>query len=148
MTNNGDNDEYVFIEVEVQYDNVVLAIADGTLKSAAEVELFTYTTNSGCVEVGTGTKDTTKKVVKHVYAYGTSSKMTALTKGQSATLFNSVTFANLTEVPKDGSLDIIETAKAIQTTDLNGGKTAPSDVYAILDAAKELLVKKLYNKFY
>lgn len=136
VKNDGTNDEFVFVEVVVPYANVVTANEDGTKNAAADTELFSYDVNEGWTEMGIGTKDEEDKTVTHRYVYGTAEACTAL--GKNATtpaLFDSVTFANVVEDQnlEDSMQNIIINAYGIQTTDLNGDKTAPDDVWAVLN---------------
>lgn len=134
VTNTGNNDAYVFLEVTVPYGSYATAEADGTPKAAAEIELFSYTVNPGWVELGTGTKDTTKNVIKHVYAYGTASTLSTLSKSAAtAALFNEVTFVNLVEGQNVEGLTktINVTAKAIQAEGLT--ETTPAKVYEVIN---------------
>lgn len=100
-----------------------------------ENETNTYTVNEGWVEVGTPVKDADREVVKHVYAYAKDNVMTAVVKGDSVTLFNSVKFINIIENYglEKTTKEINVTAKAIQTSDINGGKTAPADVLEVIN---------------
>ena len=147
IKNDGINDAYVFLEVVVPYANVTVASQDGTKAPAKEdTELFSYNVKDGWVEVGTGTKNTEAKTVTHLYAYGTSTEMTALAKdATTGTLFDWVRFANVVE---DEGLEgttpnIVVNAYAIQTDNINDGKSdldgvnndgkvAPADVWAVL----------------
>ncbi len=137
VTNIGKNGAYVFVEVEVPYANIVVANDDGTKKAAADTELFSYTVNSGWVELGTGTKDTEKGIITHVYAYATDlNTLTALSKeATTPSVFDSVKVANFVEnqglEETETSINVI--AKAIQTTDINGGKTDAASVYEVLN---------------
>ena len=68
VTNVGDNDAYIFVEVEVPYATVRTESTNGIVSPAKEQELFTYDVNEGWVEI-ISTKDEEKGVVTHVYAY-------------------------------------------------------------------------------
>lgn len=136
VTNVGINDAFIFVEVEVPYASIITVQDNGTRNAKTETELFTYTVNNGWVELGTGTKDTTKKVVKHTYAYGNSEKLTVVVKDVStSSLFDSVTFVNAIEGQglENSTKAINITAKAIQTTNLNGGISDPAGVLAIIN---------------
>lgn len=133
VQNIGVNDAYVFVEVTVPTANVVVASADGTKGTAQSTELFKYTVNSGWVEVGAPT--VTTNATKHTYAYGTSTLMTKLTaQDKTPAVFNNVTFVNLVEgqtLPSPLEVNVV--AKAIQTENVNGGKTAPADILSVLN---------------
>lgn len=140
VTNIGVNDAYIFVEVEIPYAVSVdvdteIAGDDGTKTRVTDPELFTYTVNEGWAEVGTPVKDADREVVKHVYAYAKDNVMTAVAKGDSVTLFNSVKFINIVENYglEKTTKEINVTAKAIQTSDINGGKTAPADVLEVIN---------------
>ena len=135
VENDGINSEYVFVEVAVPYENVVTANADGTKNPAADTELFTYTVNEGWTEMGTGTKDEGAGTITHRYVYGTAEACTALEAGATTpTLFDTVTFANVVEDQglEESTQNIVIHAYGIQTSDINGGKTAPADVWTVL----------------
>lgn len=135
ITNTGNNSEFVFVEVIVPYKNVVTANEDGTKNNAAERELFTYTVNQGWTEMGTGTKDTRNGTVLHRYVYGTSTACTPLAKDQTTpTLFDSVKFINVIEGQglEESTQHIVVNAYGIQTTDINGGVTSPTEVWEVL----------------
>lgn len=135
ILNDGVNDEFVFMTVAVPYANIVTANDDGTKNAAADTELFNYTVDSAWVEIGTSNKDTAKGVVVHTYAYGTDAAMTRLVKGaKTPALFSSVTFANAIEDEglEKSSKDIVINAYGIQADNINGGKTAPTDVWSVI----------------
>lgn len=146
IVNTGNNESYVFMEVVVPYANVITANEDGTRNEAADTELFSYTVNTGWVEVGTAEKDTTAKTVTHLYAYGTSTAMTGLAKdAETPALFNAVKFANVVEDQNlEGTkLNVVVNAYAIQSANINNGdtaidgtnttgKVAPADVWLVI----------------
>ena len=135
ILNDGINDEFVFLEVIVPYENVVVANEDGTRKPAADTELYYYTVNSGWVEIAT-IKDAAAKTVTHLYVYGTADKCTALKKDATTpTLFDTVTFVNLVEDQglEEATLDIVVNAYGIQTTDVNGGTVDPDMIWDVID---------------
>lgn len=136
ILNDGKNDEYVFLTVAVPYKNLVTANEDGTKNAAADVELFTYEIDAeNWVQVGNAEKDTENGVVLYTYAYAKNDAMTALAKDQTTTpLFESVKFANIVEDQnmENTQVDIVIKAYGIQTTNINGGKTAPADVWTVV----------------
>ena len=139
ITNDGVNSAYVFLQVKVPTKSVVTANEDGTKNAEAVKELFTYQVNEGWTEVGTAADETigsqTYKV--HTYAYGTAKACTAVDKNVTTdALFNSVKFINVIEGEglEETQLDVIVDAYGIQTTDINGDKTKPVDVWAVLHA--------------
>lgn len=135
IVNTGINDEYVFMEVSVPYKNVVTANQDGTKNPSAEKELFTYTVNRGWTEMGSGTKDAGSGTVTHLYVYGTATACTALKQDESTpALFDSVKFINAVEGQglEESTQHIIVNAYGIQTSDISGGVTSPSEVWNVL----------------
>ena len=151
IKNDGINEEYVFLKVEVPYATVVTANADGTKNEPAAVtELFSYTVNSGWTEFKTAEKSDADEngcgTVTHYYAYGTDSAMTALAANATTpALFDAVKFANVVEDQglEGASKDIVLYAYGIQTTNINNGdssadgtntagKTAPVDVWEVV----------------
>jgi predicted ribosomally synthesized peptide with SipW-like signal peptide len=158
VLNDGTNDEYVFVTASIPYANITVASSDGTKESAkADTELFTTLKadgsegiNDGWVEIKSTVngvtypyKDTAAGTVTHLYAYGTSSAMTALSKDSTtAPVFSTVRFVNAVE---DENLEgttqkIVVNAYGIQTTNIADtvgkgnadGKTAPVDVANVL----------------
>lgn len=147
IKNDGINNEYVFLEVVVPYENVTIANEDGTkAPEKADTELFSYDVKDGWVEVGTAKKDEKTKTVTHLYAYGTKTEMTALQKDAiTPSLFDWVRFANVIEDENlEGTVkNIVVNGYGIQTDNINDGKTAldginndgktsPEEVWAVL----------------
>lgn len=135
IKNTGVNDAFVFMTVEIPHKSVATAGADGTKKVAADTELFTLNGLSDEWKL-VGQKQTVGDVVKYVYAYtgtGTNCAPLAATK-TTPKLFESVTFANLVENAElEGKAQNINVkAYGIQTNNINGGKTAPADVWAVV----------------
>lgn len=135
VTNDGVNSEFVFLTVSVPYENIITANDDGTINTATDTELYSYTVNNGWTEIGTAKKDEAKKTITHTYVYGDANACTELAKGVATpTLFDSVKFVNAVEGQglETSTYNIDINAYGIQTTDINGGKTAPSDVWSVL----------------
>ena len=135
ILNDGINDEFVFLEVIVPYENVIVANEDGTRKPAADTELYYYTVNNGWAEIAT-IKDAATKTVTHLYVYGTADKCTALKKDVTTpTLFDTVTFVNLVEDQglEEATLDIVINAYGIQTTNVNGGTVDPDMIWDVIE---------------
>lgn len=135
IVNTGLNSEFVFLEVSVPYKNVVTAADDGTKEKAGEKELFTYNINHGWTELGTGQKNPDSGTITHRYVYGTSRECTPLQKSErTPSLFDSVTFINVVEGQglEESTQNITVNAYGIQTTDINGGLTSPSEVWNVL----------------
>ena len=139
VKNIGSNDAFIFTEVKVPYKEVVVATDAGAKQTKAYTELFSYTVNTAWTEVGTPDleKAKTDGYVTHLYAYGTNTACTKLAKetGVTPKLFETVKFANVIEGQnlENTTLEIPVTSYAIQTEDINGGKTAPADVWSVLN---------------
>lgn len=154
ITNTGINDAFVFMTVTVPCADVVTANQEGVKEAKGVKDLFSYTVNSGWVQVGNklDVKSGGYTVAhRYLYAWGDASKCTALTAGsKTKALFDNVTMINLIEgqTYPDGSPietstnNILIQSYAIQTEDLNGhdgnAKTAPADVWAIIDNQREV----------
>lgn len=139
ITNNGINDEFVFLSVSVPYKNIVVANADGTKKPAADTQLFEYEVNDGWTQVGQKTVDAENGVYKYLYAYTGQSAdtMEALAQSEDTpALFDSVTFVNAVEGQglEESTQTIDIDAYAIQSSYLGASKaeTAPANVWQIL----------------
>lgn len=133
VTNDGANDAFCFIEVEVPRANIKTANSDGSVNAAAVQDLFTYKVNSDWALIKTATT-TTKSTYTYAYV-GTNGNMKALTPGRTTTpVFNSVTFVNAIEGQLDNSVQTIAvSAMAIQTNDLgDNDTTVPTEVYSIV----------------
>lgn len=151
IKNDGINEEYVFLKVEVPYATVITADKDGNKANAPAVtELFSYTVNNGWDEFKDAETSTADEngcgIVTHYYAYAANGKMTALAKDATTpALFNAVKFANVVEDQglEGATKNIVLYAYGIQTTNINNGdtaidgtngagKTAPVDVWAVV----------------
>lgn len=135
ILNDGINSEFVFMEVIIPYANVVTANADGTKNPATDTELFSYTVNKGWAEL-VDEKKLTENTVRYLYVWGTQEKCAALEKGvTTGTLFDTVTMANVVEDQglEEMNPEIVVNAYGIQTTDIEGGKTSPADVWKVLE---------------
>lgn len=127
---NDSKDAYIFMEV---------TIPTGTVGGTANTELFTLLQSDGT----TSAPDLTKWVEvasassgnKHVYAYGTSSAMTKVSKNGTATLFDKVQFKSAITSTEAQTLaqsdqDIKVKGYAIQADGLE--VSAPEAVWALL----------------
>ena len=152
ILNDGINDAYVFLEVVVPCANVQTAAEGGAYVDAAKTELFDWTVNEGWVQVEVEEEDAQNT---YVYAWvgtgddASDDKMAALAAdAETGTLFDYVRFANVTENAglEESEQEITVNAYAIQTQNLNDGeagdvsvdgdntgKTAPADVWAIVE---------------
>ena len=134
VTNRGSIGAYTFIQVSVPYEHLSTTNDDGTVNEAVDTELFTYEVNDGWTQVGTPTKNTTDKTVVYTYVYGSATECTELAGGQTTpSLFDTVRFADVVEGTINGKTLVVDVnAYAIQTADIDGGTTAPVDVWAVL----------------
>jgi len=136
ITNTGINEAFIFATVEVPCRNIIVANADGTRKPAALTDLYSYTVNPGWVKMGTYDVRDGSGVIAHryLYAYAASNVCTALEAGKATTpIFSEVTTVNAIEGQglEQQKFEMPIHAYAIQTSDLNGGKTAPADVWTV-----------------
>ena len=143
ITNTGLNPAYVFAEVVVPYANVITEELNGDTIAARDTQLFTFTPNSGWVQVGEAVKDTTNNVFKYIYAYSNGTAMTALSNeaGSNVTpaIFTSVQFANVQEGQSlEGTTKTMTiNGYGIQTSNItDSNATAPADVWAVLNASR------------
>lgn len=135
VTNIGDNDAYIFVEVEVPYATVRTESTNGIVSPSKEQELFTYDVNEGWVEISS-TKDEEKGVVMHLYAYAKDYSMIALKPDiTTQTVFDTISYINVIdgEANLENSVqNVVVTAKAIQTNGLDGA-TTPQQIYKVLN---------------
>lgn len=130
VTNDGTIPAYVFMEVKVPYANVSVIGENGIKADPTDTELFTYTLNSGWVEVGTPVL--ADGVATHVYAYAADNEMTEVATGESVTLFETIKFADVAEGDFEGdNLDVVVKSLAIQTTNLD--TTAPAGLWVFVN---------------
>lgn len=134
ICNDGINEEFVFLEVLVPYAQVVTANADGTKNPASDTELFFYKVNPGWMEM-TEERKVTENTVRHLYVWGTKDACTVLKPDVTTrSLFDTVTMANVVEDQglEETNPEIVINGYGIQTSDLDGGKTSPAEVWKIL----------------
>lgn len=135
VLNDGTNDMYVFLKVEMPYAELVTANDDGTKNEAAWMEMFTYEINAGWVAVGAPVIDKEAGTSTQIYAYAVDDVLTALAADQKTeAVFYSVTFRNVVEgTGMEGATEnIVITAYGIQTDNINGGKTDPAGVWEVI----------------
>lgn len=137
ITNAGNDDAFVFVQVSIPYYSVQTVAEEEASPAVAahDQELFTYTLNSGWVEVGTATVDSTNHTKTHVFAYASSTAMTPLASGDDTpAVFDDVTFIEINDASATAittnnvSLDIDVTGYGIQANGL--ASDAPADVWA------------------
>lgn len=151
ITNTGKNKAYVFAKVKVPYeDNLVTANDNGTKNNPQSVELFNYDVKPGWIEITNPDKadgeqnktihrvsgdavsekaryDDKTHTVTHLYAYATDKEMTVLNKGATTVpVFDYIRFVNAVEDQdlEQTPFDVVVNGYAIQTTNINDGKTA------------------------
>lgn len=120
IKNVGDNTQYAFMKVEVPAAEVTTVNPDGTKAQTKEKkELFTYDINDEWTELESA-KSETDTSVTHVYYYGKNNALTALKKGDSATLFNKVKFINIVEDNDTltGNKNIVVNSYGVQSDNL------------------------------
>ena len=156
VVNDGVNDAFIFMKVDVPYANVTIADQDGTkAPEKAWTELFSYDVNTADWTEVTGEingvtypiMDEATGKATHLYAYGSDTEMTALSKEdvETSTLFDYIRFANVVEDEglEETDLEVVVNAYAIQTTNINDGKidldgdnadgqTTPVEVWKVL----------------
>ena len=118
IKNVGNNTQYAFMKVEVPAAEVTTVNPDGTKAQTREKkELFTYDINEGWTELESSETETS---VTHVYYYGKNNALTALNKGDSATLFNKVKFINIVEDNDTltGNKNIVVNSYGVQSDNL------------------------------
>ena len=139
INNNGTNDEFVFLTVEVPVAEVVTAAADGSLLNngeAARTQLFTL--NGLSDKWALVEQDLTGETSnKYVYAYvgDDAAELDALAKGETTpALFTSVTLVNVIEGEVEAGVaqHININAYGIQTENINGDQTAPAAVWEVI----------------
>lgn len=92
---------WVFAEVAVPTEDVVLVEGDGLAAEAARSELFSYEVNDGWTEMGQPTFDEERSVTVHRYAW-----TSPVDPGErTGTIFDKVVFANLADNQLDGLAD-------------------------------------------
>lgn len=117
IKNTGVSDAYVYLEVEVPRENVIVANAAGQRQAKAITDLFTYTVNPDWTMIAENTND---QVHRRTYCYNK-----VLAAGSTTnTLFDTVTMANVIEGQIDKKvLTVPVRAYAIQTVNTGAGNT-------------------------
>ena len=117
IKNSGVSDAYVYLEVEVPRENVIVANAAGQRQAKAITDLFTYTVNPDWTMIAENTND---QVHRRTYCYNK-----VLASGSTTnTLFDTVTMANVIEGQIDKKvLTVPVRAYAIQTVNTGAGNT-------------------------
>lgn len=142
ITNDGKNPAFIFAEVSVPYRKIITVNADGSKNSSEKQELFTYTLNEGWTELGEVNKDEKKEVSTRLYVYGSEAQCKALeVDKKTPPIFQTITFANVIEGQEleETAQNVTVSAYGIQTTDVNGGKTSPEEVWKVLSGQTEFV---------
>lgn len=134
VTNNGANDAFVFVRVQVPKVTDVTMDDDGVLSEASTVDLFGYDLDDDWVLVDSDT--TGDDFNEYVYAYGTSEKCTALApEASTSVLFDGskMTVANIQGYDElfGSDVDINISVEAIQAEWTKSD--APAGVLAIIE---------------
>lgn len=136
IVNEGVNDAFVFIKVEIPKADVIVADQDGTKGAKAVQELFAYEWDDAWTLVDSDTSGANSNT--YILAYGGDDACTALANGNTTTpVFKDgkITFVNVIEGQdlELSTLTIPVEAYAIQTTDLTAADVkAPADVWDIV----------------
>ena len=119
ITNIGDNNAWVYMEVVIPRANIITANADGSKNQRAIVDLFTYSVNKGWTLLNEKVEN---DKVTRVYYYNAELKPTETTPA----LFDEVTFVNAIEGQQleNTVQDVIVTAKAIQVVNTGSASEA------------------------
>lgn len=162
IVNIGNNDAYVFLEVEVPYAKVTVPDQHGVIPQNPEwTELFYYDVDTvNWIEMTGDIDGVTYPIIDqqngkltHLYAYGSDTEMTVLEKGnkETSTLFDYIKLANIVEDDdlEGTELEVLIKAYGIQTLNVNDekdnidginsdGKNSPNDVWKILSNQRVL----------
>ena len=135
VTNTGINDAFVFTEFTIPKAEVKTAAENGSQNTAVNQELFQYQISEGWTQV---VKEDREDGCRYVYAYGSNEACTPLSAGQTTPVLfadGKIRFLNVIEGQglEEEMLELPVDAYGIQTVDLDGGKTAPADVWAVLE---------------
>lgn len=139
VLNDGINDAFVFVTVDVPYQNVTTTDEEGNKLQPTDTELFSYDVKDGWVQVGEPDIDTENNIIKYVYAYSKDGELTPLKpEDTTTTIFDFIQFEDVIEDEglEDTKLDVVVKAYGIQTDNIDGGKTSPEDVWPIVDKSE------------
>lgn len=112
VRNGTGTEAYVFCEVEVPIRHVATANADGTVNDAADVELFAYEVNDGWTLKD---KVESEDGMSATYRYAWESTVAA---GETGTVFDSVTYANVVDDGLSGAdllQELVVTGHGVQS---------------------------------
>ena len=135
VLNDGINDAFIFVTIDVPYQNVTTTDELGNKLQPTDTELFSYDVKDGWVQVGDPVVETENEVVGYVYAYAQDNEMTTLAPNDTTpTVFDYIRFEGVVEDEglEELRLDVAVNAYGIQTDNIDGGKTSPEDVWPIV----------------
>lgn len=129
IKNQGDNDAFLFVQVDVPCANVMTATVDGKKCEAADTELFTWEMEPEWIAVGEVVKDEERKVHTYTYAYGSDQQLVPFQIQQQAVVYSSVQVANIVEGQglEEQNLKVELRAYGIQTDHLAGADASWGD---------------------
>lgn len=138
VTNEGANDAFIFIEVNIPRETVMTANRSTGAKIGARLqELFTFAVNNEWKQISTDSKG------KYVFAYiGKDNKLSALKPGETTTVLfknSKIHLINIIEGQdlQERQFNIPVTAYAIQSNDITGQDSSdPITVWNILSNQK------------
>lgn len=136
VMNTGINEQFVFSTVQVPCRTIIAANADGTRKPEALTDLYSYTVNPDWIQIGKYDVRDGSGVAAHkyLYAYARNNACISLEAGKSTNpIFSEITFVNAVEGQglEEEIFEMPIEVYAIQTSDLDGGKTSPTEVWKV-----------------
>lgn len=136
ITNTGINEAYVFATVQVPCENIVTANENGTRNPAALTDLYSYNTNPGWIKMGkVDVKEGGKTAAhKYLYAYASAEACTILEANKATNpIFSQIKTVNAIEGQglEQMMYEMPIEVYGIQISDLNGGKTSPTEVWKV-----------------
>lgn len=141
ITNTGDNDAYIFVQVDVPCREVITADVDGKKLGLADTELFAFEVSKDWAQIGDVVKDEEEQIHTYTYAYVTEKELCALEPADMIWLYEHLQFVNVIEGQEleEVSLSVEVRAYAIQKDHL-GKKDAqekeeplkPQEVWEII----------------
>lgn len=93
VINEGTKEAYIFVQLDMPSAYVVTITPEE--EQVTETALFRWKVLDGWTQLGQIEKNESNTVHTYTYVYGTEQEMTALKKGEEATLFDGMLFANI-----------------------------------------------------
>jgi surface protein len=135
ITNDGDNDAYVFMSVNVPYGDVILNDEEGNIIDTQYTALFSYELNDNWVLIDTIEEDDDSITYVYAYASDDESLIALASTDTTNSLFDTVKFANVKEGQlEESTLNMVINAYAIQTDNILDTDT--SDAATVWDVVK------------